>query len=149
MLKITRAPNLKQLDLCYLELDGRKVGTVYAFAGCYDRIREAIEEREATPEEGYLLEEKTRRLENADALREIEEIAADGNLKAFRQICDIANAALRSELDALTPCLAKHSLYSDEGRKVASRIEWLERRIAWLEREILRNEGQTNLFEEA
>jgi len=30
------------------------------------------------------------------ALREIEEIAADGNLKAFRQICDIANAALRT-----------------------------------------------------
>jgi hypothetical protein len=47
-------------------------------------------------EMSYLLEEKTRRLENADALREIEEIAADGNLKAFRQICDIANAALRT-----------------------------------------------------
>ncbi len=57
-------------------------------------------------------------------------------------------AALRAELDALTPRLAKHSTYSDEGRKVASRIEWLERRIAWLEREIMRNEGQTNLFEE-
>jgi uncharacterized small protein (DUF1192 family) len=56
---------------------------------------------------------------------------------------------LRAELDALAPRLAKHSTYSDEGRKVASRIEWLERRIAWLEREILRNEGQTNLFEEA
>ena len=55
----------------------------------------------------------------------------------------------RAELAALVPCLAKHSTYSDEGRKVASRIEWLEKRIAWLEREILRNEGQTNLFEEA
>ena len=32
MLKITRAPNLIQSDLCYLELDGRQVGTVYAFA---------------------------------------------------------------------------------------------------------------------
>ena len=96
VLKITRASNLIQPGLCYLELDGLKVGTVYAFDGCYDRIREALEEREATPEECYLLEEKTRRLENADALREIEEIAADGNLKAFRQICDIANAALRT-----------------------------------------------------
>ena len=55
-------------------------------------------------------------------------------------------AAHRAELDALTPRLAKHSTYSDEGRKVASRIEWLERRIAWLEREILRNEGQASLF---
>ena len=55
----------------------------------------------------------------------------------------------RAELDALVPRLAEHSTYSDEGRKVASRIEWLECRIAWLEREILRNEGQTNLFEEA
>jgi len=58
-------------------------------------------------------------------------------------------AALRAELAILAPRLAKHSTYSDEGRKVASRIEWLERRIAWLEREIIRNEGQTNLFEEA
>lgn len=55
----------------------------------------------------------------------------------------------RAELATLTPRLASLSLYSDEGRKVASRIEWLERRIAWLEREIMRNEGQTNLFEEA
>ncbi len=58
-------------------------------------------------------------------------------------------AAHRAELATLTPRLASLSLYSDEGRKVASRIEYLERRIAWLEREILRNEGQTNLFEEA
>ena len=56
---------------------------------------------------------------------------------------------LRAELDALVPRLAEHSAYSDEGRKVASRIEWLERRIAWLEREILRNGRQTNLFGEA
>ena len=54
----------------------------------------------------------------------------------------------RAELDALAPRLGEHSAYSDEGRKVASRIEYLERRIAWLEREIMRNEGQTNLFEE-
>ena len=52
----------------------------------------------------------------------------------------------RAELDALVPRLAEHSTYSDEGRKVASRIEWLERRIAWLEREIIRNEGQGELF---
>ncbi len=55
----------------------------------------------------------------------------------------------RAELATLVPRLAEHSTYSDEGSKVASRIEWLERRIAWLEREIMRNEGQTNLFEEA
>ena len=54
----------------------------------------------------------------------------------------------RAELAILAPRLAEHSTYSDEGRKVASRIEWLERRIAWLEREIIRNEGQINLFEE-
>lgn len=56
---------------------------------------------------------------------------------------------LRAELAALTPRLASLSLYSDEGRSVASRIEYLEKRIAWLELEIMRNEGQTNLFEEA
>lgn len=77
VLKITRAPNLIQSDLCYLDLDGRQVGTVYAFAGCYDRIREALEEREATPEEAYLLEEQGReimtlvkRLVNAELLIE-------------------------------------------------------------------------------
>ena len=53
---------------------------------------------------------------------------------------------LRAELATLTPRLAEHSSYSDEGRKVASRIEYLERRIAWLEREIMRNEGQGELF---
>ena len=53
---------------------------------------------------------------------------------------------LISELSALKPKLETLSAYSDEGRKVASRIEWLERRIAWLEREILRNEGQGELF---
>lgn len=57
--------------------------------------------------------------------------------------------SLRAELAALTPRLASLSPYSDEGRKVAARIEYLENRIAWLEREIMRNEGQTNLFEEA
>ena len=56
--------------------------------------------------------------------------------------------ALRAELDVLVPRLAEHSTYSDEGRKIAARVEWLERRIAWLEREIIRNEGQINLFEE-
>ena len=53
---------------------------------------------------------------------------------------------LRAELATLTPRLASLSLYSDEGRRVASRIEYLERRIAWLEREIMRNEGQGELF---
>ncbi len=48
---------------------------------------------------------------------------------------------LRAELAALTPRLASLSLYSDEGRKVASRIEYLERRIAWLEREIMLKEA--------
>lgn len=77
MLKITRAQNLKQLDMCYMELGGRLVGTVYAFEGWYDRIREALEEREATPEESYLLEEQGReiatlvnRLANAEMLIE-------------------------------------------------------------------------------
>ena len=55
----------------------------------------------------------------------------------------------RAELATLAPRLGEHSAYSDEGRKVAARIEYLERRIAWLEREIIRNEGQINLFEEA
>lgn len=40
---------------------------------------------------------------------------------------------LRAELATLTPRLASLSLYSDEGRRVASRIEWLEKRIAWLD----------------
>ena len=79
MLKITRAPNLIQSNLCYLELDGRQVGTVYAFEGWRDRIREALEEREATPEEAYLLEEQARKLENAEMLierlkREVKEL---------------------------------------------------------------------------
>ena len=56
---------------------------------------------------------------------------------------------LQTELAQLKPKLETLSTYSDEGRKVASRIEWLERRIAWLELEIMRNEGQTSLFEEA
>lgn len=55
-------------------------------------------------------------------------------------------AAHRAELDALVPRLAEHSTYSDEGRKLAARVEWLEKRIAWLEREIMRNEGQGELF---
>ena len=55
---------------------------------------------------------------------------------------------LISELSTLKPRLETLSLYSDEGRRVRSRVEYLERRIAWLEREIMRNEGQVNLFEE-
>jgi len=55
----------------------------------------------------------------------------------------------RAELDALVPRLEISIPYSSERKKIQSRIEWLERRIAWLEREIIRNEGQTNLFEEA
>lgn len=75
MLKIIR--DLIQPELCYIELDGLKVGTIYAFEGWRDRIREAIEEREATPEEGYLLEEQgmeiatlDKRLANAELLIE-------------------------------------------------------------------------------
>lgn len=55
----------------------------------------------------------------------------------------------RAELADLTPRLAEHSAYSDEGRKLVARVEWLEKHISYLEREILRNERQTNLFEEA
>ena len=54
--------------------------------------------------------------------------------------------SIRAELAALTPRLASLSLYSDEGRRVASRIEYLEKRIPYLEREIMRNEGQGELF---
>ena len=84
MLKIIR--DLIQPELCYIELDGRKVGTIYAFEGWRDRIREALEEREATPEEAYLLEEQGReiatlvkRLANAEMLierlkREVKEL---------------------------------------------------------------------------
>ena len=75
MLKIIR--DLIQPELCYIELDGLKVGTIYAFEGWHDRIREALEEREATPEEAYLLEEQGReiatlvkRLANAELLIE-------------------------------------------------------------------------------
>jgi hypothetical protein len=53
---------------------------------------------------------------------------------------------LISELSTLKPRLETLSTYSDEGRRVASRIEYLEKRIAWLEREIMRNEGQGELF---
>lgn len=74
MLKITRAPNLIQSNLCYLELDGRQVGTVNVFSGCLDAIRAALEE---TPEAAYLLEEQGReiatlvkRLANAELLIE-------------------------------------------------------------------------------
>ncbi len=64
VLKIIR--DLIQPELCYIELDGRKVGTIYAFEGWHDRIREALEEREATPEEGYLLEEQGREIATLD-----------------------------------------------------------------------------------
>ncbi len=101
MLKITRAPNLIQSNLCYLELDGRQVGTVYAFDGCYDRIREALEEREATPEEGYLLEEQGReiatlvkRLANAELL--IEKLKEEVKELNFSVALHDRNAALRT-----------------------------------------------------
>ena len=54
--------------------------------------------------------------------------------------------SLRAELATLTPRLASLSLYSDEGRRVRSRVEYLERRIRELELEKLRNEGQGELF---
>jgi hypothetical protein len=101
VLKITRAPNLIQSNLCYLELDGRQVGTVYAFDGCYDRIREALEEREATPEEGYLLEEQGReiatlvkRLANAELL--IEKLKEEVKELNFSVALHDRNAALRT-----------------------------------------------------
>ena len=52
---------------------------------------------------------------------------------------------LRSELATLTPRLASLSLYSDEGRKVRARVEYLERRIRELELEKIRNKGQGEL----
>ena len=101
VLKITRAPNLIQSNLCYLELDGRQVGTVYAFEGCYDRIREALEEREATPEEGYLLEEQGReiatlvkRLANAELL--IEKLKEEVKELNFSVALHDRNVALRT-----------------------------------------------------
>jgi coenzyme F420-reducing hydrogenase delta subunit len=54
--------------------------------------------------------------------------------------------ALISELSTLKPRLETLSTYSDEGRRVASRIEYLERRIRELELEKIRNEGQGELF---
>ena len=65
---------------------------------------EAHPDAEFMPGRTELMVWLTERVERAEAvkesltsaLREIEEIAADGNLKAFRQICDIANAALRT-----------------------------------------------------
>ncbi|OQA73068.1 MAG: hypothetical protein BWY35_00914 [Firmicutes bacterium ADurb.Bin248] len=44
-----------------------------------------------------------------------------------------------AELATLTPRLASLSLYSDEGRKVRARVEYLERRIRELELEKIRN----------
>jgi hypothetical protein len=101
VLKITRAPNSMQSNLCYLELDGRQVGTVYAFEGWHDRIREALEEREATPEEGYLLEEQGReiatlvkRLANAELL--IERLKREIKELDFSVALHDRNAALRT-----------------------------------------------------
>ena len=56
--------------------------------------------------------------------------------------------ALISELSTLKPRLETLSTYSDEGRRVAARIEYIEKLIAHLEREKLRNEGQGDLFNE-
>jgi len=53
---------------------------------------------------------------------------------------------LISELSALKPKLETLSAYSDEGRRVRSRVEYLERRIRELELEKIRNEGQGELF---
>ena len=53
---------------------------------------------------------------------------------------------LRSELSALKPKLETLSAYSDEGRRVRARVEYLERRIRELELEKIRNEGQASLF---
>ena len=56
---------------------------------------------------------------------------------------------LRAALATVAPRLEITIPYSSARKKIQSRIEWLEKRISWLEREIMRNEGQTNLFEEA
>ncbi len=54
--------------------------------------------------------------------------------------------ALISELSTLKPRIETLSTYSDEGRRVRSRVEYLERRIRELELENIRNEGQGELF---
>ena len=99
MLKIIR--DLIQPELCYIELDGLKVGTIYAFEGWYDRIREALEGPEATPEEGYLLEEQGReiatlvkRLANAELL--IEKLKEEVKELNFSVALHDRNAALRT-----------------------------------------------------
>lgn len=53
---------------------------------------------------------------------------------------------LISELSTLKPRLETLSAYSDEGRRVRARVEYLERRIRELELEKIRNEGQGELF---
>lgn len=53
---------------------------------------------------------------------------------------------LISELSTLKPRLDELSAYSDEGRRVRARVEYLERRIRELELEKIRNEGQGELF---
>lgn len=54
--------------------------------------------------------------------------------------------ALISELSTLKPRLDELSSYSDEGRRVRARVEYLDRRIRELELEKIRNEGQGDLF---
>ncbi len=76
MLSLELAPGLIYANLYHLLLDGKQVGTVNVFSGCYDKIQAALE---ALPEAGYLLEEKTRKLENAELLiehlkREVKEL---------------------------------------------------------------------------
>ena len=103
MLKIIR--DLIQPELCYIELDGLKVGTIYAFEGWHDRIREALEGPEATPEEGYLLEEQGReiatlvkRLANAELL--IEKLKEEVKELNFSVALHDRNAALRTAEDS-------------------------------------------------
>ncbi len=54
--------------------------------------------------------------------------------------------ALISELSTIKPRLDELSAYSNEGRRVRVRVEYLERRIRELELEKIRNEGQGELF---
>ena len=53
---------------------------------------------------------------------------------------------LISGLSTLKPRLDELSAYSDEGRRVRARVEYLDRRIRELELENIRNEGQGELF---
>ena len=54
--------------------------------------------------------------------------------------------SLKAELEELQPQLEKTHRWSSEYPSLASKADAMEKRIARLEREIMRNEGQGELF---